>query len=103
MILNGNIGAIFGLWDYWRISRDPVSTDLLARAIASVKRELPSYEVPGEYSYYGLRFHAQKGRYHRAHEQQLRQLAAISGDSFFAEEADLFARDATSYIEMRTR
>jgi hypothetical protein len=101
-ILNGNIGAIFGLWDYWRISRDPVSTDLLARAIASVKRELPSYEVPGEYSYYGLRFHAQKSGYHRAHEQQLRQLAAISGDSFFADEADLFGRDATAY-EMRTR
>lgn len=95
MTLNGFIFGIYGLYDYYRLTgRDDVGT-LLERSLSTVKNYLPSFRRPGKPSFYGLTFHRYSGFYHMAHIEQLRRLALISGDPFFARWANTLASDYT--------
>jgi D-glucuronyl C5-epimerase C-terminus len=92
-ILNGHMTAAFAIWEYWRATGSLKALDLLTAAAEAVKHYGPLFRVPGEVSFYGLRFKAQHGRYHLAHIAELHTLAQITRDSFFDRLADAFASD----------
>ena len=91
-VLNGFNFALFGLYDYERLTRDPGATQLLEGALATVRRRAAAYRVPGGISYYDLVHRTQFEHYHEIHIWQLADLAAISGDAYFSRlSADLLA------------
>lgn len=98
VVLNGHIAAIFCLWDYWRATASPAAESLIWRAAAAVKAHLHEFRRPGAPSYYGLRFHAVHAAYHAAHIEQLRILAEITNDPWFAQQAEVFAADSAGHL-----
>lgn len=52
-ILNGHIWAMFGLYDYYRVTGSPDALSLFNAGVNTLKRYLPSYDV-GFWSKYDL-------------------------------------------------
>jgi len=92
-VLNGFNFALFGLYDYERLTRDPGAHQLLEAALATMRRRAGAYRVPGDLSYYDLVHRTQWPHYHEIHIWQLRDLAAISGDPYFSQLAAALAAD----------
>lgn len=92
-VLNGFNFALFGLYEYERLTRDPAARQLLEGALATMRRRAVGYRVPGDISLYDLVHRTQHAHYHEIHIWQLRDLAAISGDRYFSDLANLFAAD----------
>lgn len=91
-VLNGFNFALFGIYDYERLTRDPAAAQLLQGALATMRRRAGNYRVPGGISLYDLVHRTQHEHYHAIHIWQLRTLAAISGDVFFSRlAADLYS------------
>jgi D-glucuronyl C5-epimerase C-terminus len=82
-VLNGFNFAIFGLYDYERLTRDPAATQLVEAALSTMRRHAIDYRVPGGISYYDLTHRTQFAHYHEIHIWQLAALGAISGDAYF--------------------
>ncbi len=92
-VLNGHNFALFGLYEYERLTRDPVASELLRGALRTIRSYGPSYRVPGEISYYDLVHRSRWGKYHEIHIWQLVDLAAMSGDPWYANLAGLLRAD----------
>ena len=92
-VLNGFNFALFGLYDYERLTRDPAAHQLLEGALSTMRRHAVDYRVPGDVSLYDLVHRTQHVHYHEIHIWQLRDLAAISGDSYFSDLAAKFLAD----------
>jgi hypothetical protein len=82
-VLNGFNFAVFGLYDYERLTRDPAARQLLQAALWTLRRESGKYRVPGEVSLYDLVHRTQLREYHDVVVWQLRDLAQISRDPYF--------------------
>lgn len=94
-ILNGMIFAIYGLYDYSRLTGDGLAP--LCESIETIRRHIDAFRRPGELSWYDLQHHrVADGLYHRIHAFQLRTLARITHDPGLAEAADAFAADGRS-------
>lgn len=92
-VLNGFNFAIFGLYDYERLTRDPAATQLLQAALSTMRRHAVDYRVPGGISLYDLVHRTQHVHYHEIHIWQLAALGAISGDSYFTNLSATFVAD----------
>jgi hypothetical protein len=92
-VLNGFNFAVFGLYDYERLTRDPAATQLLQGALATMRRRAAGYRVPGGISLYDLVHRTQHAHYHEIHVWQLADLAAVSGDAYFAQLSAAFRSD----------
>lgn len=92
-VLNGFNFALFGLYDYERLTRDPAALDLLRGALRTIRSFGLAYRVPGGISYYDLVHRTRHAKYHLIHTWQLRSLAAISGDPWYRSLADAYWRD----------
>jgi hypothetical protein len=92
-VLNGFNFALFGLYDYERLTRDPAARDLLRGALRTVRSFGTTFRVPGGISYYDLVHRTRFAKYHLIHTWQLRDLAAISGDSWYSSLAAAYWRD----------
>jgi len=91
-VLNGFITAIFGLYDYYSITKK--GENLLNQALQTVEHYLPKYRNPGNKSFYCLKHKATvNNTYHRMHIKQLNMLYEITNDSYFQDMADLFYKD----------
>ncbi|MGC5324925.1 D-glucuronyl C5-epimerase family protein [Brevibacillus sp. SYSU BS000544] len=53
-VLNGYIYALFGIWDYYRVTQDKMALSLWQKGINSLKSNLPNYDV-GNWSAYDQR------------------------------------------------
>ena len=95
--LNGFIGAVFGIYDYYQATGDPAARRVYDASITTLKEYLPQYRRPGKYSYYCLG-HLKEATpaYHQLHIQMLRRLYQLSGDPFFQVMADIFKADIPS-------
>lgn len=91
--LNGFIFGLWGLHDYWRVTGDETAEDLVKAGLATLKRYLPEFRVPGESSYYCLSHRAQIPNYHVTHIEQLLYLFRLSGDEYFREVLYQLAQD----------
>lgn len=95
-VLNGHIFAIYGLYDYHRLTGDHRAAELFDGAVTTIRHYADDFRVPGDVSFYCLRVRAQSEKYHRTHVGQLDTLSALTGDAFFAEVTDAYARDVSA-------
>jgi hypothetical protein len=92
-VLNGFNFAIFGLYDYERLTRDPGAAQLLQGALATMRKRAVAYRVPGGVSLYDLVHRTQHEHYHEIHIWQLAALGSISGDTYFTNLSATFRAD----------
>ena len=102
--LNGFMFAIYGLYEYWALTRTDDARHLLNASLSSLRRYIDDYRVPGGISYYCLAHRTrrvdwwsrprQNAKYHNIHIQQLQNMALISGDDYFGAVAEAFEADA---------
>lgn len=87
---------MFGIYDYYRVTKEEKVLSLFNEAIETLKKILPEYD-PGYWSKYSLyekrdltHFVSALAsvHYHRTHISQLRVLYAITGEKIFKDYAD---------------
>ena len=91
--LNGFIFCVFGLYEYYQVTKDEYSEYLLKASLTTIKHYANAFRVKGEPSYYRLKHKVQNERYHRIHIKQFKGLYTITGDQFFADFADSLYHD----------
>jgi hypothetical protein len=94
-VLNGHIHALLGIWEFERLTRDPVARQMLEAGLTTVRHNARRHRVPGGLSYYDQVHFTRWRHYHRLHVRQLGILHRVSGDGFFRRLADAFAEDAS--------
>jgi hypothetical protein len=92
-VFNGANFALFGIYDYERLTRDPGANQMLQAALSSVRRHAADYRVPGGISLYDLVHRTRHESYHEVAIWQLADLGRISGDPYFDELAAAFRAD----------
>lgn len=102
LVLNGQIFAMFGLYDYWRHTGDPeVARYFDGGATTVLERMMPLVRVENGVSYYCVQAEYcqsplwQNQTYHAIHSWQLETLHRITGDTRFTEWADRLRTDWT--------
>jgi hypothetical protein len=100
LVLNGHAFALFGLYDYWRLTGDPeVARFFDGGATTVLDRMMPLVRVEDGVSYYCVQADYcqspgwQNATYHVIHSWQLDTLARITGDTGFTEWADVLRTD----------
>lgn len=97
MTLNGFIAGINGIYDYYRVKRDPLAKMVYHMAITTLKHYLPQYRREGECSFYCLGHKIITGQgYHHLHVKQMKALADMTGDEFFSVMFERFLADEKS-------
>jgi len=91
--LNGFIYGLFGVYDYYLLTKNPESLKVLEASLTTLKKYLPLYRNPGGISFYCLKHKRGSPTYHQVHIRQLNKLYQITGDSFFKQMADEFYAD----------
>lgn len=97
-VVNGDIYALFGLYDYYRITGDKHAKWLFDVGASSIRDSFGAYRNPGKPSWYSTTFYGRtvwgnpKG-YHKGVINQLRTLAKITGDSQFNDQANILFGD----------
>ncbi|MFH0806283.1 MAG: D-glucuronyl C5-epimerase family protein [Candidatus Brennerbacteria bacterium] len=85
-ILNGYLWALWGVWDYWLLTKEESAHELFHACIATIVRNLPKYDL-GFWSRYDLSRQLlpmiASPYYHSLHIVQLRVTERISGDTTF--------------------
>lgn len=90
---NGFMIASFGLYDYYRVTRDSLAL-LLFRAAASAALDgAPRFRRPGRPSVYCLLHGLPNEKYHFVHITCLKRLSTLTGDKRFSRMAARFIRD----------
>jgi len=90
---NGHMIATFGLFDYYRVTKDTTSL-LLFRAAASAALDYaPKFRRPGGISRYCLLHGTPNAKYHGVHIACLRHLADYTGEEAFRSWAEVYLED----------
>ncbi len=92
-VLNGFLTAIFGLHDYFLITRDERCRILFQASCTAMAEYLNDYRNPGDTSYYCLLHRSLLLSYHRLVIRQLRYMTDITSDPFFGAFADTLEAD----------
>jgi D-glucuronyl C5-epimerase C-terminus len=90
---NGHMFAAWGVWDYWRLTRDGRAAALWDGALTTVSAYFPQLRDPGWISWYCLGHERRSAKYHNVHVVQMRKLYEMSGDPVFALYAEQLAAD----------
>lgn len=94
--LNGMIFAIYGLYDFYRITKDEEALKLLNASLTTIKVNIHKFRNVEDVSWYCLKHHNYNGKnpsYHKVHIDQLNMLFKMTGDAFFKTMADTFFND----------
>ncbi|MET4004155.1 MULTISPECIES: D-glucuronyl C5-epimerase family protein [Arthrobacter] len=97
-VVNGDIYALYGLYDYYRITGDKHVKWLFDVGASSIRDSFGAYRNPGQPSwyaptYYGRTVWGNPESYHKGVVKQLRKLAELTGDSEFTKQADVLYED----------
>ena len=92
-VLNGFIFGIYGLYDYYFLTKDPVCKYYLEAAITTIQKYIGEFRNPGNVSFYCLRHEHTDANYHQIHIDQLKTLYYMTGESYFLNVADEFYND----------
>jgi hypothetical protein len=92
-VLNGHIYGLMAVYEYALATGTTAAMDVFDGGATTVRYQVHRFRVPGEMSYYSLRFHQQYDSYHCLHVGMLKALAAMTGSAWFAREARVFAKD----------
>lgn len=107
IVLNGDMFALFGIYDYATMKgagvRTAAAEKLFDAGVTTLREYLPLYRVKGQVSYYCLRqpfCHDpswQNEKYHGIVYRQMRFIADMTDDPWFRHEAKLFNQDHDSW------
>ena len=92
-VLNGFIFGIYGLYDYYLLTKGSDEKDILLAAITTIYNYISSFRNVGDVSFYCLRHKIKPIGYHSLHQKQLSMLSKITGDPFFQSMADTLYDD----------
>jgi hypothetical protein len=85
-ILNGFIWALWGVWDYYLLTKDEEAKEIFNNGIKTIKENLYKFDI-GYWSLYDLTNQKMKmiasPFYHKLHIAQLEATYKITGDNFF--------------------
>lgn len=92
-VLNGHIFSLFGIWDLWRVTKNPDALRLFKDGVNAIRDDLDRYDT-GSWVLYdqGLRPTLLNGMYMNLQIEQLRALQAITQDKVFGERAEKWER-----------
>ena len=93
-VLNGFIFGIYGIYDYYSLTKNATALEVLKATLTTLKHYLGDYRVEKDISNYCLGHNHKSLVYHNVHIDQLRTLYQITDDIFFKESADNFYQDA---------
>lgn len=99
LVLNGHMFALFGIWDYHRLTGSPRARQLFDGGVTLLREYLPLFRADGDPSYYCLRAPwCQRERwkdekYHLIVSQQMKIIADMTDDPWFRREARRFLAD----------
>ena len=91
-VLNGKLFGMWGLWDYYCITRNPDALRLLQGGLASILDNYPLWDVDGVDGSHYCCHTTSISSYHRIHKQQL----AAYRDMFNIEEFDIILNTFTN-------
>jgi hypothetical protein len=93
-VFNGHVYAAFGIYDYWRLTRDPTARAMLLGALTTVRDTASTqFRRPGGPSVYSLEHRSPNVGYHQVDVGQLLLLYRLTGDRAFALDAWQFRAD----------
>lgn len=99
IVLNGHMFAMFGVWDYHQLTGSTKAAELFDASATTLREYLPLFRSDGEASYYCLRVPLcnreqwKSEKYHGIVERQMRYIADMTDERWFAREANRYARD----------
>lgn len=91
--INGHMFAMFGLWDAWKLLRDPDAYALFRGGAATMANTFGSFRVPGWVSRYCLTHGTLSIGYHNVVIEELLQLHGLTTNPAWSRRADLLATD----------
>ena len=91
--LTAHLNALFGVYDYWRVTGSPEAEQYVLGAAKTVRDKLYRFRRKGNLSRYSLSESEGSLHYHETHIEQLRTLAQITGDGWFDRQAERLERD----------
>ncbi len=91
--LNAHMNALFGLYDYWSLTGSRKAQRYFLGGARTVRVKLDRFRRKGNLSRYSLGSSGASLHYHHTHIRQLRALARMTGDDWFARQAKLFVHD----------
>jgi hypothetical protein len=91
--LNAHMNALFGLYDYWSLTGSRKAQRYFLGGARTVRAKLDRFRRKGNLSRYSLGSSGASLHYHHTHIRQLRALARMTGDDWFARQAKLFVHD----------
>lgn len=98
--LNGYQFAVVGLYDYYRVTKEPDAHRVYELALTTLKQYLPFFRRPGQTSYYCLGHKAVTDEYyHGLHIYLTEKLFEMTGDPFFEIMALALANDAEAFSD----
>lgn len=86
LTLNGMLFAIYGVYDYFKISQSQEVKKILQGALTTVKDQINKYETE-DISFYCLKHQYKYLKYHEIHIGQLKNLYKMTSDVFFIDKA----------------
>jgi hypothetical protein len=95
--LNAHMNAMFGLYDYWQASGDPLAEQYFLGGAKTVRDKLHRFRRKDQLSRYSLAGPKGSLHYHDTHVSQLRILARMTGDRWFERQADRFEKDESAW------
>jgi hypothetical protein len=103
-VLNGHLTAVLGVWDYYRVTRDPKAKALFDAAVRVVRAEVDRYDVGFWLVYDQLnRVDVINGMYMTWIIEHFKVLHAITGDAFFEQYArkwQYYHENDTLFVKM---
>lgn len=97
LILNGWIFSIWGLYDYWKFTKDSESKKVLDMTLNTLERELPSYDL-GYWSKYEDKSRIASPFYHHLHVAQLRVMYDLTGNDIYKIYANRWEKFANNWF-----
>lgn len=91
--LNGFIFGLYGVYDYYELTKDRQAKEISEAALTTLKHYLTEFRKEGGVSYYCLKHQKQDKKYHQTHIEQLNMLYKTTGDEYFKSMADNFYND----------
>jgi hypothetical protein len=91
--LNGHNSSLFGLFEYYMVTRDERAAALFRAAVTTVSHYLPQFRRKEWISCYCLAHRGASANYHGMHCGQLLELYKMTGATVFAQAADDFTTD----------
>ena len=83
LVLNGHMFAMFGIYDYFQMTKDKRAKQIFQGATRTVVDRLDTLRVPAGVSFYSLDKIVQSEYYHHVHVAQLAVMARITGKQQF--------------------